>query len=75
MCTQLARAGSLRSAMDEAYDAVQQAPNYLPLHSLMADLLIEDKRVPEAIAKLSVVARAYSDAGRGSAGDEDSGGE
>ena len=56
---ELARAGSLRSAMDEAYDAVQRAPNYLPLHSLMAELLIEDKRVPEAIAKLSVVARAY----------------
>ena len=56
---ELARAGSLRSAMDEAFDAVQRAPNYLPLHSLMAELLIEDNRVPEAIAKLSVVARAY----------------
>ena len=49
--------------MDEAYDAVQRAPNYLPLHSLMADLLIEDKRVPEAIAKLSVIARAYGTRG------------
>jgi tetratricopeptide (TPR) repeat protein len=45
--------------MDEAYEAVQKAPNYLPLHSLMADLLIEDHRVPEAIAKLAVIARAY----------------
>jgi tetratricopeptide (TPR) repeat protein len=56
---QLARAGSLRSAMDEAYDAVQRAPNYLPLHSLMADLLMQEGRVPEAIDKLSVVAHAY----------------
>lgn len=57
---QLARAGSLRSAMDEAYDAVQQAPTYLPLHSLMGELLIQDNRLPDAIAKLSVVAHAYS---------------
>jgi tetratricopeptide (TPR) repeat protein len=57
---QLARAGSLRSAMDEAFEAVQRAPSYLPLHSLMADLLIQDHRAPEAIEKMSVIARAYS---------------
>jgi tetratricopeptide (TPR) repeat protein len=56
---QLARAGSLRSAMDEAFDAVQHAPTYLPLHSLMGELLIQEGREPEAIAKFSVVARAY----------------
>jgi tetratricopeptide (TPR) repeat protein len=56
---QLARAGSLRSAMDEAFDAVQHAPTYLPLHSLMADLLIQEGREADAIAKLSVVAHAY----------------
>lgn len=56
---QLARMGSLRSAMDEAYDAVQQAPTYLPLHTLMGELLIQDGRVPDAIAKFSVVAHAY----------------
>ena len=56
---QLARAGSLRSAMDEAFDAVQHAPTYLPLHSLMGDLLIQEGREQEAIAKFSVVAHAY----------------
>ena len=56
---QLARAGSLRSAMDEAFDAVQHAPTYLPLHSLMGELLIQEDREPEAIAKFSVVAHAY----------------
>jgi tetratricopeptide (TPR) repeat protein len=56
---QLARAGSLRSAMDEAYDAVQHAPTYLPLHSLMGDLLIQEGREQDAIAKFSVVAHAY----------------
>ncbi|HUH97852.1 MAG TPA: tetratricopeptide repeat protein [Anaerolineales bacterium] len=57
---QLARMGTLRSAMDEAYDALQHAPTYLPLHSLMGDLLIQDGRLPDAIAKFSVVAHAYS---------------
>ena len=57
---QLARAGSLRSAMDEAFDAVQHAPTYLPLHSLMGELLIQEGREPDAIAKLSVVAHAYA---------------
>jgi len=57
---QLARLGSLRSAMDEAFDAVQHAPAYLPLHTLMGDLLIQEGRDPEAIAKFTVVAHAYS---------------
>ncbi len=57
---QLARMGSLRSAMDEAYEAVHHAPTYLPLHTLMGDLLIQDGRVPDAIAKFTVVAHAYS---------------
>ncbi len=56
---QLARAGSLRSAMDEAFDAVQHAPTYLPLHTLMSELLIQEGRNEEAMAKLSVVAHAY----------------
>jgi tetratricopeptide (TPR) repeat protein len=56
---QLARTGSLRSAMDEAYDAIKQAPTYLPLHSLMGDLLVQEGRTPEAITKYSVVAHSY----------------
>jgi tetratricopeptide (TPR) repeat protein len=56
---QLARMGSLRSAMDEAFDAVQHAPTYLPLHTLMGELLIQEGRSPDAIVKLTVVAHAY----------------
>jgi tetratricopeptide (TPR) repeat protein len=56
---QLARMGSLRSAMDEAFDAVQYAPTYLPLHTLMGDLLVQDGRTSDAIAKFSVVAHSY----------------
>ena len=57
---QLARVGSLRSAMDEAFDAIKQAPTYLPLHTLMGDLLVQENRTPDAISKYSVVAHAYS---------------
>lgn len=57
---QLARIGSLRSAMDEAYNALQQAPIYLPLHTIMGDLLVQEGRTADAITKYSVVAHAYS---------------
>lgn len=57
---QLARMGNLRSAMDEAYDALQQAPIYLPLHTIMGDLLVQEGRTADAITKFSVVAHSYS---------------
>ncbi|GAB4543202.1 MAG: hypothetical protein Fur002_14830 [Anaerolineales bacterium] len=57
---QLARAGSFRSAMEEAYSAVQHAPTYLPLHTLIGDLLAQDGQTQDAIAKFSVVAHSYS---------------
>lgn len=56
----LARAGSLRSAMDEAFDAVQHNPNYLPLHVMMGEMLTQDGRAQDAMAKFSVAAHAYS---------------
>ena len=57
---QLARAGQLRSAMEEAFDAIAHAPTYLPLHTLMGDLLVRENHTPEAIAKYTTVAQAYS---------------
>jgi len=56
---QLARLGFLRPAMAEAFDAVQHAPTYLPLHTLIGDLLIQEGRPQDAIVKFSVVAHAY----------------
>ena len=57
---QLARAGKLRSAMDEAFHALSSAPTYLPLHTLMGDLLVRENHTQEAISKYMVVATAYS---------------
>jgi len=55
----LARLGQFRSAMEEAFLALQNAPTYLPLHSLMADLLVREGHTEEAIAKFTVIATAY----------------
>lgn len=57
---QLARANFLRSAIDEAFHALLNAPNYLPLHILIGDLLIREGRTQDAIDKFSTVANAYS---------------
>jgi tetratricopeptide (TPR) repeat protein len=57
---QLARAGQLRTAMEEAYQALTYAPTYLPLHTLMGDLLVRENHIPEAIAKFTSIAQAYS---------------
>ena len=57
---QLARQGRLRSAMEEAFHALQTAPTYLPLHNLIADLLVLEGHIEEAIAKYTVIATAYS---------------
>lgn len=55
-----ARNGYLRVAMDEAYHALDYAPTYLPLHTLMGDLLVKQNRIEGAIDKFTVVAAAYS---------------
>src|SRR6266508_6550586 len=57
---QLARAGQLRSAMEEAFYALTFAPTYLPLHTLMGDLLVRESHTEEAIAKFNTIAEAYS---------------
>jgi tetratricopeptide (TPR) repeat protein len=57
---QLARAGQLRSAMEEAFHALTYAPTYLPLHTLMGELLIRENHTEEAIAKFNTIAQAYS---------------
>jgi tetratricopeptide (TPR) repeat protein len=57
---QLARSGSFRSAMEEAFQAITYAPTYLPLHTLIGDLLVRENHTEAAIAKFTTVAQAYS---------------
>jgi tetratricopeptide (TPR) repeat protein len=54
-----ARSGYMRSAMEEAYFALQFAPTYLPLHTNMGELLIQQNHIPEAIAKFRTIAHTY----------------
>jgi tetratricopeptide (TPR) repeat protein len=49
--------------MDEAFEALRYAPSYLPLHSLIGDLLVQEGRTQDAISKYTVVAQAYSTRG------------
>ena len=56
----LMRQGFWRSAMDEAFWALQHAPTYLPLHTYIGDLLSQQGYIPEAIAKFQVVAHTHN---------------
>jgi tetratricopeptide (TPR) repeat protein len=55
--------GKRSSAMEEAFHAVQYAPAYLPLHSMMAEMLLKDNHLQEAVTKFLVVARTYATRG------------
>ncbi|MFN2199202.1 MAG: tetratricopeptide repeat protein [Anaerolineales bacterium] len=55
----MAKQGRWRSAIDEAYWAMQHAPTYLPLHVYVAEMLLQLGFVSEAVNKLAVVARTY----------------
>ncbi|MDD5370665.1 MAG: tetratricopeptide repeat protein [Anaerolineaceae bacterium] len=55
-----------RSAMEEAFSALQYAPTYLPLHIQIGEMLLKEDRVSEAMEKFSIVATTYS--ARGEAG-------
>ncbi len=56
----LVKRGYLRTAMEEAYRVIQVAPTYLALHSLMGELLVQEKDLSGAVTKFQVVARAYA---------------
>jgi tetratricopeptide (TPR) repeat protein len=55
--------GFSRSAMEEAYFALQSAPTYLPLHIQMAEILVQEGLVREAIDKYIAVANTFSSNG------------
>jgi tetratricopeptide (TPR) repeat protein len=56
----LSQKNQIRTAMEEAYFALLYAPNYLPLHIQMGELLIQDDHIQDAVQKLMTVARAYN---------------
>lgn len=53
------RQGLLLLAMDEAHRAVERSPFYLPIHVRMAEIMMREGRVRNAITKYNTVAKAY----------------
>jgi len=53
------RQGLLTLAMDEAHTAVETSPYYLPVHVRMAEIMMREGRLRQAINKYSSVARSY----------------
>lgn len=62
----LARKGHLRTAMEEAFTLLANAPTYLPLHVHMGELLLRQDRHADAIVKFTMAANAYSSRGEAS---------
>lgn len=60
---QLAERGMVRSAMEEAFIALTHAPTYLPLHTFVAELLIRQDRLDDALVKLKIIAQTYNSRG------------
>ena len=53
------RQGFLTLAMDEAHTAVESSPYYLPVHVRMAEIMMREGRLRQAINKYNTVARSY----------------
>lgn len=55
----LARRGKVRSALEEAFRALEHSPTYLPLHVQIGELLMQEGLVGEATQKFMLVAQLY----------------
>jgi tetratricopeptide (TPR) repeat protein len=53
------RQSLLTLAIDEAHRAVEFSPFYLPIHTRMAEIMMREGRVRQAIAKYNVIAKTY----------------
>ena len=53
------RQGLYQLAMDEAHRAVEGSPYYLPIHVRMAEVMMKEGRIRQAINKYNMVAKSY----------------
>ena len=53
------RNGLFTLAMDEAHRAVEKAPYYLPVHVRMAEVMLREGRIRQAVNKYNMVAKSY----------------
>ena len=52
--------GLMFTALEECFWSIQQAPYYLPLHLRLADILISEGKLDEAVQKYITVAETYA---------------
>ena len=57
---ELAKRGKYYSALEEAYLALQQAPDYLPLHLRMAEMMYKNGQIDTAINKFVTIANTMA---------------
>lgn len=60
MIKEMMKKGHLRSAMEEAFYAIDEAPTYLPLHAIIGEMLVQSNQVTTAVEKFQVIARTYA---------------
>ncbi len=53
------RQGLYVLAMDETHRAVEKSPQYLPVHVRMAEIMMKEGRIRQAIDKYNMVAKSY----------------
>lgn len=53
------RIGLYTLGMDEAHHAIEKSPFYLPVHVRMAEIMMKEGRIRQAINKYNTVARSY----------------
>jgi tetratricopeptide (TPR) repeat protein len=53
------RQNLLTLAMDEAHHAIEVSPHYLPVHTRMAEIMMREGRLRQAINKYTVIAKTY----------------
>lgn len=59
MIDRFMRQNLMTLAMDEAHRAIEVSPTYLPVHIRMAEIMMREGRVRQAINKYNVVAKTY----------------
>ncbi len=52
--------GMLYTAKEECFWAIQQAPDYLPLHLYLANIFLQENELERAVAKYLAIADTYS---------------
>jgi tetratricopeptide (TPR) repeat protein len=60
----LAQDGLYGAAMEKAFFALRSAPNFLPLHITIGDLLVDQDKISGAVAKYLAVADVYTVQGK-----------